>query len=536
MRKILALMFAIIFLISSSISVLADRIQIGPKQPETVEEAVTMANSQIGFEYFELKEVSKDVWKEYLSLVYGSPHGDKKGSEYRYLGKTPDEVPFTNIAFPHDAWAGGYLDDRNWIEFPWRDSNCKAQGAKDNRFNNNPDYENSIILGLALYYGDAFKWEKEDWYKCVQVMQPPTNYTFGMGRMWHKVGTGIWYITLPMTPLLYTEDMLPEGAKRLDMEFTVNHYEEGTEDEVYQSEYITDPATPQQLYAKSGIGLDGNEWICTIPSPQTVDIIDGGEFNFYYTKKEKAPAEGEGQLILTKDPLVTANCKMAGRKNVPDTKGGKYPDGMPLFRGDTFKPNGSIKNPESRSVYLEYSMTLKDKPDKSFRQVDYKAWDGVLSAGNTKTDSFSRKITNSDRYGNVYVLTVEARQRIIVPEPPPKPGPKPRKSDYVGSRPRRSDYDTYSEYREARDEYNEDLQDYYDDLEEWYEEKEIWDEYVDTWGNPDSGVVHKYKGHWVSDKFGWRSGKGEDMNYVMPNVKQNIEDMDGGLKDSVITE
>lgn len=530
MRKITAFILIITLLLLSSLSVLADKIQIGPNQPETIEEAVTLANTEIGYEYFEQDKVHKEVWKEYLSLVYGSPHGDKKGKEYRYLGKTPQEEPFTNIAFPHDAWAGGYLDDREWLEAPWNEGY-----AKDNRFNNNEDYEISIELGLAMFYGGAFRWEKEDWYKCVQVMQPPTDYTFGMGRMWHRTATGIWYVTIPMVPLLYTEDMLPEGAKRLDMEFTVNHYEEGTEDEVYQSEYITDPATPQQLYAKSGIGLDGNEWICTIPSPQTVDIIDGGEFNFYYTKKEKAPAEGEGQLILTKDPLVTANCKMAGRKNVPDTKGGKYPDGLPLFRGDTFKPNGSIKNPESRSVYLEYSMTLKDKPDKNFRQVNHKSWDGVLFAGNTKTDSFSRKITNSDRYGNVYVLTVEARQRIIVPEPPPKPGPKPRKSDYVGSRPRRSDYDTYSEYREARDEYNEDLQDYYDDLEEWYEEKEIWDEYVDTWGNPDSGVVHKYKGHWVSDKFGWRTGKGEDMNYVMPNVRTNIEDMDGGLKDSVIT-
>ena len=86
MRKILALMFAIIFLISSSISVLADTLQItlqiGPNQPQTSEEAVIMANAEIGYEYFEINKVNKNVWKEYLSLVYGLPHGDKKGNEY----------------------------------------------------------------------------------------------------------------------------------------------------------------------------------------------------------------------------------------------------------------------------------------------------------------------------------------------------------------------------------------------------------------------------------------------------------------------
>ena len=537
MRKIIAFIIASIFLLSSSTSVMAATTE-SSYLTETIEEAVAMANTEIGYEYFDINEINKDTWEKYKSLflLYGSPHGDKKDEEYRYLGYTPENEPFTNIFFPHDAWAGGYLDDREWIEAPW-----KEDSAPRSPFNNNPEYETNIENGLELYYKEFFKGTKKDWYKCVQIMQPCTDNNIGMGRMWHKTGGSVWYITIPIVPDFLAGEIEHIVLKDYThIEFTVNHYVEGTEDEVYQSEYIskfvTDPLPPQQVYSKTGIGLDGNEWICTTTSPQTVDIVDGGEYNYYYTKKEKAPAEGEGQLILTKDPLVTANCKMAGRKNVPDTKGGKYPDGLPLFRGDTFKPNGSIKNPESRSVYLEYSMTLKDKPDKNFRQVNHKSWDGVLFAGNTKTDSFSRKITNSDRYGNVYVLTVEARQRIIVPEPPPKPGSKPKKSDYVGSRPRRSDYDSYSEYRDARDEYYDDLEDYYDDLEDWYEEKEIWDEYVDTWGNPSSGEVFKYKGYWVSDKYGWRTGKGEDMNYVMPNVRTNIEDMDGGLKDSVITE
>lgn len=86
MRRIIVLLLTSIFLISSSLSILADGVKLGPYQPETVEEAVELANSEIGYEYFEVEEIHKEVWEKYLSLVYGAPHGDKKGNEYRYLG------------------------------------------------------------------------------------------------------------------------------------------------------------------------------------------------------------------------------------------------------------------------------------------------------------------------------------------------------------------------------------------------------------------------------------------------------------------
>ena len=85
MRKIIAFIIASIFLLSSSTSVMAATTE-SSYLTETIEEAVAMANTEIGHEYFDQKEVHKEVWKEYLSLVYGSPHGDKKGNEYRYLG------------------------------------------------------------------------------------------------------------------------------------------------------------------------------------------------------------------------------------------------------------------------------------------------------------------------------------------------------------------------------------------------------------------------------------------------------------------
>ena len=100
-----------IFLLSSPISVLSssypDNIYLewGPEQPETLEEAVTMANTEIGYEYFDIKEANRYLWENSMPkfLVYGSPLGDKKGNKYRYLGYTPEGEPFTNIEYPHDA-------------------------------------------------------------------------------------------------------------------------------------------------------------------------------------------------------------------------------------------------------------------------------------------------------------------------------------------------------------------------------------------------------------------------------------------------
>lgn len=165
--------------------------------PRTVEEAVQSANEQIGYEYYEVDKVNRQVWEKYGALVYDKPSGDKKGEEYRYLGKTPLGEPYTNYRFPHDDWAGGYLEDREWIETPWK----ILDNVEPNPFNNNPSYEVAIEEGLKTVYGDYFKGTKTDWYKYMQILQPPTDFTPGMGRMWHQGKTGIWYITVPIAPL-----------------------------------------------------------------------------------------------------------------------------------------------------------------------------------------------------------------------------------------------------------------------------------------------------------------------------------------------
>lgn len=109
------------------------------KAPVTVEEAVKKANEEIASmdgdpNYYDASKVNEEVWKKYGVLVYGSKHGDKKGDMSRYVGYTPDGVPFGNPVFPLDSWAGGTYDDRNWIESPWKDPRTQSKGAMENDF------------------------------------------------------------------------------------------------------------------------------------------------------------------------------------------------------------------------------------------------------------------------------------------------------------------------------------------------------------------------------------------------------------------
>lgn len=204
------IIFLTLMIILSSTTVFANK-------PTTLKEAVKIANEEIGYPYYDLSKVNESVWKDTGALVYGKPHGQVVKKEYRYLGYTPEGEPFTNYRFPHDDWAGGYLDDRVWILEPWRQ--LFISGATENPFNNNIYYEQNIKEGLKTYYKSAFKDTFVDWHKYIHILQPPTMHTWGMGRMWHKSdNTGkIWYITVPIAPTSYFQTSTT--ANEADEEF-----------------------------------------------------------------------------------------------------------------------------------------------------------------------------------------------------------------------------------------------------------------------------------------------------------------------------
>lgn len=140
-------------------------------------------------------------------VVYGQPFGDAD----RYLGYTMRGEEFTNFLHPHDQWNGSItLEMRNWIKSPWYDSRT-CDKANEKYFNASKSYIQSrylpnIIGGLELYYGDAInkktgEYKNIPWQQYMHVLQPPTDYSWGMGRMWHETSDGkLYYITIPLVP------------------------------------------------------------------------------------------------------------------------------------------------------------------------------------------------------------------------------------------------------------------------------------------------------------------------------------------------
>lgn len=190
--------------------------------PETKQEAVDLANQELGFVYFQPENeagkplnfidevvVLSDIYitdRTYGVLVYGDQHGDKKGDQSRYLGYTKDNEDYTNPGFPHDVWGGGYIEDRNWIREPWDDRIIQTKyGIEPNGFDGNPKTLERIQMGIAVYYAAVSKggfspyWQ--NWHEYVHILVPQTEYTWGMGRMWHKLSDGrMYYITIPIAP------------------------------------------------------------------------------------------------------------------------------------------------------------------------------------------------------------------------------------------------------------------------------------------------------------------------------------------------
>jgi hypothetical protein len=204
-------------------------------QPTTWQEAVYQANEDLGFEYFKETNkngltINKDLaigkWSTYKgssninfgsALAYGPVSGIVNGIP-RYLGQTRGGDVYSNAYFPMDKWVGGHLEDRNWILNPWDDSDIKAN-AKDKQFDNpivGDKYLDNIIRGMELFYSDILSGEYKniDWTLYVHVLQPPTKYSFGAGRMWHRDNAGkIWYLAVPIAPFYsLTPDVVSLGT------------------------------------------------------------------------------------------------------------------------------------------------------------------------------------------------------------------------------------------------------------------------------------------------------------------------------------
>lgn len=146
------------------------------------------------------------TYKEYGLIVYGSPWGDRKptgingktGPQYRYLGYTLEDDPYTNPYFPPDASSGNKPENFNYIkpsgaEESWESLTDKAQKEHMLYSTLSGNGATSPSFTLASIGGYAYG----------KLLSPSTWKSQGSIYLQHKTSSGkIWYITQTTPPMV----------------------------------------------------------------------------------------------------------------------------------------------------------------------------------------------------------------------------------------------------------------------------------------------------------------------------------------------
>ena len=170
-----------------------------------------------------LSHITDGNGNSYGFLTYGQPHGDPpRNGQQRYIGYTFYGEDYTNMDYPADKNANGAdFASKNWVRHPWGESpSAKAVKASNPSFayfninpgDGSPEYLTAMQAGILIYGGANanngftmanFKQGTELYdniEQYVHILAPPTQYAWGIGRMWHIENGSLWYVTVPIMP------------------------------------------------------------------------------------------------------------------------------------------------------------------------------------------------------------------------------------------------------------------------------------------------------------------------------------------------
>ena len=231
MRKIITLFLITLFVLGMAGSALA--------KPANITEALFQANQDIkdkyyGIDYFfsqnvDGRTINEANWAKNSLFSYGTPKEASPGNNdfdpvtkhYRYHGYTMNGEKYTNTFFRNDTTEIVNVNSAIWILKPWKDTTVQnfvtnvmhePKLKENNPFNNDPALLESINQGFENLkpYNPYIQFERtgKQWQEYVHVLQPPTKYTFGMGRLFRLVGGQMRYLTIPLPPLIQIEKNL----------------------------------------------------------------------------------------------------------------------------------------------------------------------------------------------------------------------------------------------------------------------------------------------------------------------------------------
>ncbi|MCL6478509.1 MAG: hypothetical protein K6T65_08830 [Peptococcaceae bacterium] len=166
---------------------------------------------------------------KYWSLAYDDEHGTVDDNakfpwaKWRYIGYTNKDEAFTNFWFRPDFVPGGgfHIDKARWIEKPFYSplvsqflTQMGEPGLEDNPFlPDNPMVGSKLrphiawgLKALAIVWPEWYKFDAkaspiQDWENYAHILQPPSYWCWGTGRMFHQARDGsIWYLDVPLPP------------------------------------------------------------------------------------------------------------------------------------------------------------------------------------------------------------------------------------------------------------------------------------------------------------------------------------------------
>jgi len=238
MRKIIAIFLVLVLLFPAA--------AFAASPPRNFNEAVSYSNKDIQLRYKYPGSFYKNKSEKGRSLrwdnnyrvgnnqtqllVYGTPWGDYKNGIQRYLGYTLEDVGVTNINYPFDDPDFTIVDNLNWIKAPWDSKTVqkvvreKEGGVlQNNYFNGKLIFRQPAYIGLSTERNNGkpivgSKAKNIPWEQYMHVCMPPTQYTWGIGRMWYWKNGYPYYKTVMLPPYsFYQKPADPPKGK--DSEF-----------------------------------------------------------------------------------------------------------------------------------------------------------------------------------------------------------------------------------------------------------------------------------------------------------------------------
>lgn len=364
------------------------------------------------------EEYAKGTWNhigEFGSvLAYGDPHGDKKSiggtEQYRYLGYTAFGDEYSNTIFPDDrqkvtSFADRY-DNGEWIKEPWNQWNreeTRGIPKLHKYFDEQESFKNNLLanfkVGAVLHRIDMVTGEIDidtgkplaeedkqrnienffktnDWMDYVHILSPPSQGTWGMGRIWSRDKNGkLWYVTIALAPHSLTNKL-----RQVD----VVENEDGTVEKV---EFLQPNLYENKVIITEPNNTELIEWVIankeTIPFDNTITwanveqlpaissgkdksnvIVDTNSSNIIYVRyrKKSIKANRTGDMVISQKNITKAfnlddiGGKPSMRFRYNSAGRHRHKDGD----GNTYYVNRSSPVDSSYEYFIEYVNQLDE--------------------------------------------------------------------------------------------------------------------------------------------------------------------------------